>query len=91
MDMERRRALLPVTVSAAAFGTLHAIIRHGPPYKRIQRFFEKNQEAEEAEQGANAPDLPSRPAPSVLAAQAEARVLNDIHNALVVSSLSESP
>lgn len=77
--------MLPVAVSAAAFGTLHAVLRHGPPYKRMQRFFEKNQE-EQATEALRNPDVPvpPRPAPPVLAAQAEARVLNDIHNALVV-------
>lgn len=67
-----------MTASAVAFGSLHGFIRHGPPYRRMQRYFERNQAASEQA------DKKRQEEPSVLAAQAGARLLNDVHNIIVV-------
>ena len=66
-----------VAVSAIGFGSLHLILKKGPCYKSLSRMFQRKKDR--GELAANAD-------PDKLASQAEARIVNEVHNFAVVSS-----
>lgn len=65
----------PLAASAVGFGGLHLFLRHGPCYNRLQKMY-----ASRSKRGLLAPQAE----PSVLASQAEFRILNEIHNLITV-------
>ena len=76
--------LLPACLSALGFAGVHAILRHGPPFKRLTKMYEDNQAAIVSNGDKS---RRKRAPPAVLASQAEARVLNNVHNILQVRAV----
>jgi hypothetical protein len=66
---------VPVAISAVSFAGLHLILKKGRCFKSLQRGFKKRQDAGDIEPGVST---------ATLASQAEARIVNEVHNAIVV-------
>lgn len=72
------QSVAPLAASAVGFGGLHLFLRHGSCYKGLQKTY-----ASRAKRGLLAPQAE----PSILASQAEFRILNEIHNLIMVWGL----
>ena len=71
-------ALVPVALSVAGFSTLHAVLKKGRTSRALRNMFKRRQDAG---------TIPSKPSAEILASQAEARIVNEVHNVVVVSSV----
>ena len=69
-------AVVPVALSVGGFSALHLILKKGRAYRALTGVFKRRQDAG---------DIPPSPSAKVLASQAEARIVNEVHNLLVVS------
>lgn len=68
-------SLVPVAASAVSFGALHIVLKRGRCFKALQRVFQKRKEAG---------DISPNASTKKLASQAEARIVNEVHNVIVV-------
>jgi hypothetical protein len=66
---------VPVAISAVSFGFLHLILKKGRCFKSLQRAFKRRQDSGEVRPGVST---------ETLASQAEARIVNEVHNVIVV-------
>ena len=66
---------IPVAASALSFGALHVILKRGRCFKSLQRVFQKRKDDG---------DIPAHTSTKKLASQAEARIVNEVHNIIVV-------
>lgn len=64
-----------IAASALSFGATHLALRHGPVNRRFTAMYVRRKEAKLLQPNANPPQL---------AAQAGSRILNEIHNLMVV-------
>lgn len=66
---------MPIAASALSFGVTHLALRHGPVHRRLTAMYTRRKAAGLLQPNANPPEL---------AAQAGSRILNEIHNVMVV-------
>lgn len=66
---------VPIAASALTFGATHLALRLGPVHRRLERMYVRRKEAGLIQPSANPPQL---------ASQAGSRILNEIHNLVVV-------
>lgn len=71
--------VLPIACSTAGFGTLHLILKKGACFRSLSRMFKRKQDRGEIAASAS---------PDQLASQAEARIVNEVHNFAVVRTTS---
>jgi hypothetical protein len=73
--MSEKSPVLPIAASAISFGATHLALRHGPVNRRLTKMYASRKEKGLLQPNAN---------PPLLAAQAGSRILNEIHNLMVV-------
>lgn len=66
---------MPIAASALSFGATHLALRHGPVHRRLTAMYARRKEAGRLQPNSDPPQL---------ASQAGSRILNEIHNIMVV-------